>query len=110
MGEVYELMATTEKKYNNCRLVLSGVLPRSDVPWRWIGALNDRLDWVANGLGITFVDRNSWIEEWDFARDGVHLNERGKRRLGQLYARVSGHNIGGFGREKEVTSSGKCRS
>ena len=110
MGEVYELMATTEKKYNNCRLDLSGVLRRSDVPWRRIGALNDRLDWVANALGITFVDRNSWIGYWDLARDGVQQNGRGERRLGQLYARVSGHNVGGVGTEKGVTGSGKCRS
>ena len=58
--------------------------------WRRIGALNDRLDWVANGLGLTFVDPNSWIEDGDFVRDGLHLNGRGKRRPGQLYATVSG--------------------
>ena len=101
MGEVYELMATTKRKYNNCRLDLSGVLRRSDVPWRRIGTLNDRFDWVANALGITFVDRNSWIENWDLARDGVQQNGRGERRLGQLYARVSGHNIGGLAGRKE---------
>jgi len=33
-------------------------------------------------LGLTFVDPNSWIEEGDFVRDGLHLNGRGKRRLG----------------------------
>jgi hypothetical protein len=60
------------------------------VSWRRIGALNDRFDWVANALEITFVDPNSWIEGGDFARDGLHLNGRGKRRLGQLYAQVSG--------------------
>jgi hypothetical protein len=54
------------------------------VSWRRIGALNDRLDWVANALEITFVDPNSWIENGHFARDGLHLNGRGKRRLGQL--------------------------
>jgi hypothetical protein len=37
-----------------------------------------------------FVDPNSWIEDSDFARDGLHLNGRGKKRLGHLYARVSG--------------------
>jgi hypothetical protein len=35
------------------------------------------------------VDPNSWIEDNDFARDGMHLNGGGKRRLGNLYARVS---------------------
>jgi hypothetical protein len=56
--------------------------------------LNDRFDWVANALGLTFVDPNSWIEDGDFARDGLHLNGRGKRRLGQLYARVSDLGVG----------------
>jgi len=95
MGEAYALAATVKKKLPNCRLVLSGVLRRRDTSWRRIGALNDRLDWVANALGLTFVDPNSWIEDGDFARDGLHLNGRGKTRLGQLYARVSGLDVGG---------------
>jgi hypothetical protein len=65
------------------------VLRRSDVSWRHIGALNDRLCWVPEALGITFVDPNSWIDDNDFARHGLHLNGRGKSRLGQLFARVS---------------------
>jgi hypothetical protein len=65
------------------------VLRRRDVPWRRIGRLNDRLAWVANAEGLTFVDPNSWIGDGDFGRDGVHLNGRGKRHLGNLYARVS---------------------
>ena len=59
------------------------------------GALNDRFDWVENTLGLTFVDPNSWIEDGDFVRDGLHLNGRGKRRLGQLCVRVSGFDVGG---------------
>jgi len=95
MGEVYALVSTSKKKLPNCRLVLSGVLRRRDVSWRLIGALNDRFVWVANALGLTYVDPNSWIEEGDFATDGLHLNGRGKRRLGPLYARVSGLDNGG---------------
>ena len=52
--------------------------------------INDRFDWEANALGFTFVNPNSWIEDGDFVRDGMHLNGRGKRRLGQLYGRVTG--------------------
>ena len=52
MGDVYELVTSAKKKLPNCRLVLSGVLRRRDVSWRWIGALNNRLDWVANALGL----------------------------------------------------------
>jgi hypothetical protein len=71
------------------------------VSWRRIGALNYRLYWVANALGLTFVDPNSWIEDGDFVRDGLHLNERGKSRLGQLYARVSGPDVGGSAERKK---------
>ena len=82
MGGAYALVATAKKKLPNCKLVLSGVLRRRDIPWRRIGGLNDRLAWVANAEGLTFVDPNSWIEDGDFGRDGVHLNVRGKRHLG----------------------------
>ena len=67
MREVYALVPTAKKKLPNCRLVLSGVLRRRDVSWRRIGALNDRLDWVANALGLTSFDPNSWIEEVDIS-------------------------------------------
>jgi hypothetical protein len=100
MGEVYALVSTAKKKLPNCRLVLSGVLQRRDVSWRRTGALNDRFDWLANAMGLTFVDPDSWIEDGDFAKDGLHLNGRGKRRLGQIYARVSGLDVGGSARSK----------
>ena len=99
MAEVHALVATAKRKLLNCRLVLGGGLRRRNVSWRRTGALSDRFDWVANGLGLTFVDPNSWIEDGDFVRDGLHLNGRGTRRLGQLYARVSGLDVGRIGVE-----------
>ena len=82
-----------EERLPNCRFVLSGVLRRTDVSRRRVGVLNDRYDCVTNALELTFVDPNSKMEEDDFTRDGLHLNGRGKRRLGQLHARVSGLDI-----------------
>jgi hypothetical protein len=76
------LVAMAKSKCLNCRLVLSGVLRHRDVSWWHIGALNNRFDWIANTLGITFMDSNSWIEEKDFGRDGLHLNGRGRSRPG----------------------------
>jgi hypothetical protein len=92
MGVVYALVAMANSRFPNCRLVLSGVLRRRNISWRRIGALNE-INWVANTLGVTFVDPNSWIDDGDFTRDGLHLNGRGKRRLRQLYARISGLDI-----------------
>ena len=101
MGEIYALVATAKRKLLNCRLVLSGVLRRRDVSWRHIGALNDRFDWAASALGLTFFDPNSCVKDGDFIRDELHLNGEGKRRLGQLYARVSGLDVGGSTRCKK---------
>jgi hypothetical protein len=65
------------------------------VSWRHIGALNVRYDWVANAMGLTFVDPKRWIEDGDFASDGLQLNDRGNRRLAQLYFGDSGLYVGG---------------
>ena len=94
-ARVCALVSTAKKKLPNCRLVLSGMLRSRNESWRRIGALNGRFDWVAKALELSFVDPNSWIEDGDFARDGLHLNGRGKRRLGQLHAIVSGLGVGG---------------
>jgi hypothetical protein len=56
MGDAYDLVNTTKTKFSASRVVLSGVLRRKDVSWRRIGAVNDRLEWVANTLGVTFRD------------------------------------------------------
>jgi len=57
-------------------------LRRRHVSWWRTEALNNRFDWVANALGLTFVDPKSWIEDRDFARDGSHLNGRDARDSG----------------------------
>ena len=90
MGEVYSLVHKAKVKFPNSKIVLSGVLRQADVSRRCIGALNDRYDWIPRTSGVTFFNPNSWLEDWDFARDGLHINRRGARRLGQLYCRVSG--------------------
>ena len=90
MGEVYDLVNTAKVKFPGSRLVLSGVLRSKGVNLRRVGAANDRLEWVAKNLGATFVDPNSWVDDWDFSRDGLHVNRRGARQLGQLYSRVCG--------------------
>jgi hypothetical protein len=43
---------------------------------------------VAERLGVEFVDPNSWMDDRDFARDGVHLNRRGVVALEELYLRM----------------------
>jgi hypothetical protein len=90
IGEVYSLVNKAKGKFPQSRIVLSGVLWRTDVEWQSIGALNDRYDWIAKTLGVTFVDPNCWLEEWAFAWDGLHIKRRGARRISQRYCRVGG--------------------
>jgi hypothetical protein len=89
-GKVYSLVDKAKVKFPKSKIVLSGVLRRTDVSWRRIGALNDRYEWIAKTLGVTCVDPSSRLEEWDFAKNGLHINRRGAIRLSQLYSRVSG--------------------
>ena len=44
MGEVYSLVNKAKGKFPQSKIVLSGVLRRTDVAWQSIGALNDRYD------------------------------------------------------------------
>ena len=90
MGGVYSLVNKAKVKFPQSKLVLSGVLRRTDVPRRRVERLNDRYDRIARILGVTFVDPSSWLQDWGFARDGSHINRRGARRLSQLYSRVGG--------------------
>jgi hypothetical protein len=100
MGELYSLVNKAKVKLSQSKIVLNGVLRRTDVAWRHIGALNDGYDWIAKTLGITFVDPNSWLEDWDFAKDGLHINYIGARRISQLYSGVSG--LGGRGKKRDL--------
>jgi hypothetical protein len=65
MGDVY---------VSTSRVVLSGVLQRQDVSWQCIEAINSIYEWVAQTLGVTFVDPNSWMDDWDLGRDCLHIN------------------------------------
>jgi hypothetical protein len=94
MGDVYDLVNTAKSKFSASRVVLSGVLQRGDVSWWCTGAVDNRLEWVVNTVGVTFVYPNSWVDDWDFSRDGLHINQRGARHLGQLYSRVCGIGCG----------------
>ena len=53
-------------------------------------------------LFLTFVDSNSWLEDRDFARDGLRINRRRVRRLSQLYSRIGGLSSSGKKREWQL--------
>ena len=101
MGDIYKLISIAKSKFLSSRVILSGVLRRTAVSWCCIGAVNDRLEWVANSLGVTFVDPNCWVDDWGFSGEGLHFNKRGVWHLEQLFARVC--NVGGRGWESRGT-------
>ena len=75
VGDVYNLVNMAKTKFSTSWVGLSGVLWRQDVSWRHIGVVNSRYEWVAQTLGVTFVDPNSWVDNWDFGRDGLHITK-----------------------------------
>ena len=74
MGDVFDFINTAKTQFSTSRVVLSGVLRRRDVSWRRIGAVNCRCEWVAKTLGVTFLDPYSWVDDWDFGRNALHIN------------------------------------
>ena len=52
MGDIYELISMAKSKYSSSRVILSAVI--------------DRLEWVANSLGVTFVDPKCWVDNSGF--------------------------------------------
>jgi hypothetical protein len=90
-----------KSNFSSPKVILSGILRRKDVSWRRIGEAIDRLEWVANTLGVAFLDHNSWVDDLGFSGDGLHLNRKGARHLGQLFERVC--DVGGRGQERRGT-------
>ena len=88
MEETYDLVNMVKTKFLNSRLVLSGMLRCRGLNWRYVGAMNDILEWVARNLGATLIDPSSWIRDGDFGKDVLHLYRNGTRQLGDLYSRV----------------------
>ena len=67
MGDVYGLVNSAKAMFSTSSVVLSVLLQRENMSWRRIVAANYRVVWVANTLGVTFVDPNSWVGDWDLA-------------------------------------------
>ena len=51
------------------------------------GGIFLRSAWIAKTLGVEFVDPKSWLDDWDFARDGLRINLRGSSRLQSRWPR-----------------------
>ncbi|PSN35616.1 hypothetical protein C0J52_25434 [Blattella germanica] len=84
-----ERQEAQEKTYPNVNIVMNGIVRRRDVHWWRIGRIYEAFDWVADCVGVKFVDPNSWISDGSLGRDGVHLNRRGASELGVLFSRES---------------------
>lgn len=82
MGDMYDLAVRPKELYPKAKIIISGIVRRRGVHCTRIGRINEAFDWVADRTGATYVDPNSWINDGDLGRDGVHLNRRGATELG----------------------------
>jgi GDSL-like Lipase/Acylhydrolase family len=83
-----EVVKCVNVKFKNASVAVCGVIVRRDMSWKSVYERNDLIEKMAVRLGATFVDSNAWVNEGMLAKDGLHLNERGKRVLGSLIGRV----------------------
>lgn len=84
MGEAMDLVNHIQTESPETKIVISGILERDDCSSARIKRINGELDWLCERKGCLMVDGNCWINKWDRARDGVHLNRRGSFKLGNL--------------------------
>jgi hypothetical protein len=55
-GEVYSLVNEAKAKFPQSKIVLSGVMRRTDVSWRRSDMLNGRYNSIAKTFRVTFID------------------------------------------------------
>lgn len=70
-------------------MVLSGLIFRRGFSEVYINRVNEELANLAEeSVNVRFVDPNSWLGEGSLARDGLHLNSGGAKKLGALFSRI----------------------
>ncbi len=90
MGDMGDLVIKAPEKLPKAKIYISGILRRLDIPWRRVDIVNRMFEWVAQRRNVFFVDPNSWLQNGDFGRDGLHLNRSGSSKLGGLFSRFGG--------------------
>ena len=84
MGDTMDLVDYIKSQVPSSKIIISGILYRYDVTKQQISRINEELDWLCSVRNSTIIHGNSWIQDNDFAWDGVHLNRRGAYKLGRL--------------------------
>lgn len=97
MGDMCDLVMKAQEKFPKTKIYISGILRRRGIPWRRVGVVNRMFEWVAQTRNVFFVDPNSWLQDGDFGRDGLHLNRSGSTKLGGLFSRVGGPKLPAIG-------------
>ncbi|KAK7792259.1 hypothetical protein R5R35_000066 [Gryllus longicercus] len=90
MGDMGDLVMKAQEKFPKAKIYISGILRRRGIPWRRVDVVNRMYEWVAQRRNVFFVDPNSWLQDGDFGRDGLHLNRSGSTKLGGLFSRIGG--------------------
>lgn len=88
MSDILDLVDHIRSEVKNAKIVISGLLRRRDINIRRTGRINNELDWLCQVRNCTMLDANCWINDNDFARNGIHLNRRGSYKLGNLLCKA----------------------
>lgn len=85
-GEAYDMLTKVKKLLPSAEIILNGIVYRRDVIDETIQTINANLEWVCNVHNVAFSNPNDRMGniQLGLSRDGLHLNMRGARKLGQI--------------------------
>lgn len=89
MEDMRKLVTKARNKFEGAKVVISGLIHRHDVDFKYISAVNSCLEWICKEMDMLFVDGNVWIKESDISGDGLHFNRKGTLQFGKLLNRVA---------------------
>lgn len=87
--ELETMMTAARCLYPAQRIILSGVIFRRGYSDEGINRVNEAMEEITKSFpNCRFVDANPWLGPTCLSRDGLHLNEEGARRFGDLLKRI----------------------
>lgn len=83
-----DLLFTAKTRFPHSKIFLNSILVRKDIGYKALYDFNCQLELMCSNFDVHFVEANCWVAKGDLARDGVHLNRQGVRRLSTLFTRA----------------------
>lgn len=87
--ELQTMMNAARSLYPTQRIILSGILFRRGFSDEGINRVNEAMEEMTTHFpNCRFVDANPWLGPTCLSGDGLHLNQEGARRFGELLSRI----------------------